>query len=51
MAEWSRRLFDLFNRIPHPRTDSGREIADRLRVRLGMAINDLRLAGLLAEAK
>lgn len=51
IAEWARRLADLAARIPNARTDAGRELVGRLRVRLGIVANDIELAGFGTEKK
>jgi hypothetical protein len=43
IGEWSRRLADLAARMPVARTEHGRELVGRLRVRLAIALNDIEL--------
>jgi hypothetical protein len=45
IGEWSRRLADLVARLPNLRTEHGRELVGRLRVRSGVMLNDIELAG------
>jgi hypothetical protein len=45
VGEWARRLADLAARLPNLRTEAGRDLVGRLRVRSGVMLNDIELAG------